>query len=143
MNITLNVDNTLGYSFINGRLKVFVNKGTVSQSQSQSQESNTSDNQGRIIYAEQVNELNQFTDISDTALNNRYIFKITTYDNKTGEVSINTKYEKKILGETTYLDGVFDYPKTSNPKNISITKKAKAKLVGDTWEVTEKGSVSF
>jgi hypothetical protein len=139
--MNISKDNVLGFSVIDNRLKLFVKQGTVSQAESQ--ESNTSGNQGRIIYAEQVNELNQFTDISDTALNNRYIFKITTYDNKTGEVSINNNFLKKILGETSYLNGVFDYPKTSNPKNIFITKKAKAKLVGDTWEVTEKGSVSF
>jgi hypothetical protein len=38
MNIKLNTDNVLAYSVINGRLKVFVNKGTISELQNNTEQ---------------------------------------------------------------------------------------------------------
>jgi len=153
MNITLNIYNTLGYSFINGRLKVFVNKGTVSESQ----ESNTSDTQATeqsqntnsiTYYAYPPDENNIFTKVVNSLPEDKsYTAKIVTLDNKVGKLGINLT-NRALSSPNRYIEPFCDVTnsgqfKDKSPTSIKLISEGEVKFENGNWILVKNATVEY
>ena len=146
----LDINNTLGYSVINGRLKLFVKKGIISSLKQQNlSQQNTTQNQ-IVYYAYPPKENSDiFRNIVTSIPNDdkSYTVKITTSDNKVGKVSIN-QTKRALTSANIYIESFCEVNnlaefRDKSPDAIKLISDGEAKFENGNWILTKKPVVKY